>query len=176
MTCGCHGKSGLGAVTLPSESIEVTAQAIPCTDLFKTYYASGSIFDGIQYNLCLAWHKMEDLAIAPFHWLRDLWNGMTTDFQSLIGSAKNMAGSAVETVTNAAHSLWNDTKDFLNYLDGQAANVLGWGQQTASSIGKWLLIAGGIFLAVELAPAINSTADAGNRAVRYYTTRRRKKR
>lgn len=159
--CGCNRLGGLGAETVVS-----TAPRLPCTQLYQQYLNSNSIWDGIRYNLCLAWNKMGNYALDLGHWTRRMWDSLVAEFQSLWSSTKNAVGGMGSAISNGAQSLWQKTKNFLGDLDTWLGHVADNLYDEIKGTASWLLWAGAIVAVIYVAPALFEVADAGNTLVK----------
>lgn len=162
--CGCN--SGMGQIQLPSESVTVTAPRHSCLDILpvtgtgpNATWATPTILQRIEYALCVGATKMEDAALSAWHWL---WNELDALWNDLWGITKSVGGTIVQwgrqagkAIKNGAAALWNRTKQFFGWVENAVKGLSG----KIGQVGTWLLIAGGIFLAVELSPAINDVAS-----------------
>jgi hypothetical protein len=140
------------ATTAPTapEQVTVTGTAYPCPNVFATYYANPTLLNKIRYNLCLAEHKASTFIVDAGHWawsaLQNMWTELS-NLMSSIGQGIVQAGQYVgQAIASGAQQLWNSVKSFLNWLDGQLGLAENW-------LLDAVLLIGGLWLAIELAPA-----------------------
>lgn len=159
MNCGCNsGRLGyLAAGTMPGTEA-VTANDT-CHELHRAYLLSSSTWDRIKYNLCLAERNAVSFITDSGHWffgvLDNLWN-------ELWGLTKS-AGSAI---ASAAQTLLSKTEQALQWTRAQLGRIADNLYSEFGSVAKWALILGGLFLAVELSPAINDGVHSLTRKFR----------
>lgn len=144
----------------PPEGVTVTGPLLPCADSFRVYLNNPSLLNKIEYNLCLAWHNMSQYALDTGHWLWNeatrLWDelfNITASAGAAIGRVFGAVGNGIvtagkwigKTVGDAAQGLWNETKNFMNWVGdelGKLSSMAGW----ATVIFLGALTLGGIYL------------------------------
>jgi hypothetical protein len=159
---GCMGCNGqLGGLGDDMTTYNVTAQRLPCSDVYRAYYNNPTLLGEIEYNLCLAAHKMGSYALDAGHWLWNELDGLWTELESLWTATERAGGQALDWIGQKTQNLWTATKNFLGDLDEALTNFANnlWDELTGT--GSWLLWAGGIVALVMLAPAINDAFSVG---------------
>lgn len=105
----------------------------------------------VRYYLCLATHKAEAFISDAGHWIWDKLSWAWGELQNIFGSigsgivkAGTWVGHKIET---AAQALEDEAKKILNWVDAQLGLAENW-------LLNAVLLVGGLFLAIELAPAL----------------------
>lgn len=157
------------------ESVTVNHAPDPCTVQYQTWYRNPTIVNRILLNMCDIEHTATSFVSDSAHWVWDeldsMWAAMENLFSRAGSSIGNPLHDAWEKARVAGGQVWND-------LQSDAGKVLQWSEGVLSSlrselglvadrlydefgsVGRWLLLAGGLFLLYEFSPAINDSIAA----------------